>query len=315
MAAESAGVTLPEGNVLEDSTTDTSRAFAPLEGYDTVADAYATWSGEIEDCDSVEEVTAQYQAITASNPTNLANAYVATLQLANSAVVNETQFKGYDDLATAVSEADAGDEIVLQEDVTLRDELLIAKAITLNGNENTIIGEGPYKVGETGSHAAILVQSANATIENVTVIGPNTRTNQWDEGEYGIHVFGDASSATLENVTVTGANTGIGVFSCEVTLKGNIDVSGNEFGGILVDKGSTQSIAGKLVIEEGAVLINDTEAAYLPTIWCEDENKGSLVEGDQDLYRFDYDHDDNQATGDQLTYYLDRANVPTPSAN
>ena len=217
--------------------------------------------------------------------------------------------KTYTTLAAALAAAQSGETVTLTDDVTLTDQITIGEGVTLDGAGNTITAEGPYNVGGSGSHAAILVQASGVTIKNLTVVGPNTRTNQWDEGEYGIQIFGDSAGATLDTVTVTGANTGIGVFSCTVTLEGTIDVSGNEFGGILVDQGTSNTNAGKLIIK--GTLKNDTEKAYVPTIWCETAEKGSLEKGAQTLYRYDYKKSD---TVTQLTYYLDSANVPVPSA-
>ena len=248
---------------------------------------------------AVEEHTGEETGVAALDAAAI-NAASAAATIA--VVEDETE------LAAAVDDSNIK-TIKLGADIELTTALKLGAGVTLDGQGHTIFAEGPYNVGGSGSHAAILVEHvADVTIKDLTVVGPNARTNQWDEGEYGIQIFGDDAGATLENVTVNGANTGIGVFSCTVTLKGEIDVSGNEFGGILVDQGSTCSNPGKLVIAKGATLVNAAEAAGAPTIWCETALKGSVTKGDQTLYRYDFKKDE---TTTQITYYLAKSNVPT----
>ncbi len=173
----------------------------------------------------------------------------------------------FDTLAAAVAAASAGDEIILNADVTLTAQLTLGAAVTLNGNGHTITANG-YKSATAGENGGILVNAA-ATIKNLTVVGPNTLVG-WDSGEYGIKVY--AAGAVLENVTVTGANAGIQV-AANTTLKGTINVSGNEFGGIEVKNSAVLTIAS------GAVIVNTTESATVPSVWMDREFDGTVSGG------------------------------------
>ncbi len=171
----------------------------------------------------------------------------------------------YDTLQAAVTAAKVGDKVTLVKDVTLTEQVTINKAITLNGGNNTITG----KMQKT---AAILVTADNATVQNVTVSGPNTNTANsdfttgWDGGEYGIKVY-NATGVTLSNVAVTAANAGILVSSSDVAMTGTITVSGNEFGGIEVSKGSNLAKAGNLTIADSAEIVCTDEK--VPAIWID----------------------------------------------
>ncbi|URN92542.1 MAG: S-layer homology domain-containing protein [Candidatus Pristimantibacillus lignocellulolyticus] len=154
--------------------------------------------------------------------------------------------------------------------------IVINRAVTLNGNGNTISLAGDW-TGETNAEKhGILVQSNNVTIDNLKVtLDKVGDTPAWG-GNYGIQVY-DVTGVTLNNVTVSGADGGILVNASLVTLTGTTDVSGNEFGGIEVSKGTeavrTDSI---LTVGANAKILNTTETESKPTIWVED-GEGSVV--------------------------------------
>ena len=213
----------------------------------------------------------------------------------------------YATLPEAVSAASADETIALLDDVTLTEQLNIDKAITLNGNGFTIERKTTAE-SAVGQKAAILV-TANATLENLTVSGPNTTATGWNEGEFGIKVWatGDTTpatydvAATMKDVTVTGANAGILVSHADVTMTGDIDVSDNEFGGIELTKG------GKLDIS-AATLKNDEETDSCPVLWNDRENqqdKGTLVMGDKQILIKD------MVTADKDHYYVNDKYAPT----
>ena len=52
----------------------------------------------------------------------------------------------------------------------------------------------------------------------------------------------------------------------DVTLTGRIDVSGNEYGGIEVSRGTAVELQNSTLTVTGT-LVNGTEAYSLPTIW------------------------------------------------
>ena len=175
------------------------------------------------------------------------------------------------ELTAAISSATAGDCIKLTADINLTAQLSINTGITLDGAGYTITADG-YKTSTAANNAGILVSVAGVTIKDLTVVGPNTNTG-WDNGEYGIKVY--AVDATLEDVTVTGANAGIQITGATLTLKGTIDVSGNEFGGIELAKNSSTSTAAVLDITD-ATLVNTTEDPT-PTAWADAEFDGTIT--------------------------------------
>ena len=202
----------------------------------------------------------------------------------------------YTTLAAAVASATDSDTIELLDDVALNEQLTIDKAITLDGKDKTITSTATGK-------GAILV-TAGATIQNLTVEGPNTKASDWDNGEYGIKVY-NASGVTLKDVTVTAANAGILVDSSAVTLKGAIDVSGNEFGGIEVCKGENIENAGALTIDtEATVTCTNTN---VPAIWIDgtENAAGTVTNNSKTVLR------EVKKTGnsDKQTYFWTTGNV------
>lgn len=175
----------------------------------------------------------------------------------------------YDTLAEAVNAADDSATITLLKNVTLSTQLNIDKAITLDGNEKTITRTSSGS--SAGEKAGILV-TANATIKNLMVSGPNGTASGWDEGEFGIKVYNTA--ATLTDISVTSANAGIQINGAQVTMTGTIDVSGNEFGGIEVCH------AGATLDLTEATLVNDDETANCPVLW-NDDTKGTITQNEQ----------------------------------
>lgn len=113
------------------------------------------------------------------------------------------------------------------------------------------------------------MSAEGAVIENVTVEG-NTLLGNWNSA-YGIQVY-DTKDVVLSDVTISGFDAAILVNGSEVTLEGTVDVSGNEFGGIEVSKGSGLSNASVLTVN--GEVVNSTEADDAPTAWTECEAKG-----------------------------------------
>lgn len=90
-------------------------------------------------------------------------------------------------------------------------------------------------------------------------------TEGWN-GFYLLQFF--KTEATLSNITLTGADAAILVNGSTLTLVGEIDVSGNEFGGIELSKGKNVTTDLKLDASE-ASLSNATEDYGLPTLWID----------------------------------------------
>ncbi len=169
-----------------------------------------------------------------------------------------------EDLIAALEQAQAGTTVELSGSVTLTSQLVIEKEIVLDGNGYTITkGEGEDVFP---NNAGILV-TAGATLRDLTVEGPNTNAEGWDNGEFGIKIY-EAQGAQLQNVTVEQANAGIQVSGGSVTMSGTIDVSDNEFGGIEVCREAQLDLTQ-------AALVNESETKERPTLWS-DSGKGTI---------------------------------------
>ena len=172
----------------------------------------------------------------------------------------------YGTLADAVANASDGQTVTLLKNVEITEQLNIDKAITLDGGGHTITRKpGGSK---PAVKAGILVK-AGATIQNLTVSGPNTNAGSWDSGEFGIKFF-NADGAKLIDSKVTGANAGVQVNGGSVTMNGTIDLSDNEFGGIEVCN------SGNLDISMAALESNN-EAYTCPILW-NDDTKGTITQ-------------------------------------
>ena len=144
--------------------------------------------------------------------------------------------------------------------------IVIAKDITLNGNEHTLSFVGTTSYATNEKQGIALIKTQDAVLKDIVItLDAKQQVQTWD-GVYGVQVYDGA--ATLENVKVSGADGAIMSNASTVTLKGTIDVSNNDFGGIEVSLGTNvQNTKSTLVLAEGAKLVNTTEAYKLPTVW------------------------------------------------
>jgi hypothetical protein len=105
--------------------------------------------------------------------------------------------------------------------------------------------------------------SDKVTVESLTIqmSAGADEAESW-QGVYGIQVY-KSSDVTLGNVTAAGGDGGIFVNDSAVMLDGDIDVSGNEFGGIEVSNGSAN-----LTLAEGTEF-SGTFDENQPPIWVD----------------------------------------------
>lgn len=85
------------------------------------------------------------------------------------------------------------------------------------------------------------------------------------QGNYVIQVY-NTKGVTLDDIKLIGGDAAMLVNGSDVTLTGRIDVSGNEYGGIEVSKGTVADLQNSTLTVTGT-LVNGTEAYSLPTIW------------------------------------------------
>ena len=208
--------------------------------------------------------------------------------------------KDFEELNDALENADADDTITLSKNFegTSDETIEITKPVTIEGNGATLKFSDAVNEKTTESNG-ISVKANNVTINDLNIVMSDT--NGW-EGLFAVQVYAK-TGVTLKNFTGTNADAALLVNSSDVTLEGNIDVSGNEFGGIEVSQGENVSETPKLDIS-GATLVNESESfeKKLPTIWEDgvEESHTTWVTGVEDLNHYVY----NENGKSQIHYYL-----------
>ncbi|WP_051599338.1 cell wall-binding repeat-containing protein [Metaclostridioides mangenotii] len=154
----------------------------------------------------------------------------------------------------------------------------VDRAVTINGHGNMLTFSAKILEYETGLNGILITKEGKGTkIDDLKV--KMKRGDDW-KGIYGIHVY-DATGVTLNDVSSTGGDGGILVNASEVTLTGEVNVSGNEFGGIEVSKGEGDLGDPKLTVN-ATVTYEETETK--PVIWidgyaCGEDNLDGLGKG------------------------------------
>ena len=167
----------------------------------------------------------------------------------------------------------AGGKYYLANSFTATNQIVIDKAITLDGNGKTISRKTPTTDASEGDKAIILINANGVEIEDLTVSGTDVQA-AWNGGEWGIKVF-NATDVVLSNVTVTKANAGIQVNSSEVTLTGTITVSGNTYGGIGVTKSEDSTLRKSTLTASSANIVCADED--VPALWLDAAGYGDIT--------------------------------------
>lgn len=190
-------------------------------------------------------------------------------------------------------------DIYLTADIEEVDSTIeINRPVTIYGNGKTISFTSDLNGLPDGQRQGLLVLANNVTLNGIKVVmdanpslpGPSS----WN-GVYGVQVY-NVENVTIANFTGSGGDAALLVNGSVVTLSGTIDVSGNEFGGIEVARGTDAVRNGSLNISSVNTWVNATEAVFNPTIWVVDGegelNGGNLTEN-------------TSYVDDQIQYYLD----------
>ena len=167
--------------------------------------------------------------------------------------------------------------------------------LVIDGNGKSIYRNVP-EGGDRGTNAIVLISSGNVTLKNIIIDGTALKDIEWNDGEFGIKVYGNGADVTLENVTVKNCNAAILVDGGKVTLNGTIDLSWNKAGGINVDKRSAGT-AGTVTIASNTNLIcNGNE---VPVIWLDEEGLGTINDYTNSLTTY---HPKAEKKADQIWY-------------
>lgn len=215
------------------------------------------------------------------------NVTIEAAQVETTANVNN-----YEELVTAANNADIATINILN-DIQLLDTINIGRTITINGNDHEV------RWAAATANDGLIVSGDSSKVNQLT-FHMTSNDGGW-EGRYGLQIY-DSTGVTITNITSTGEDGGILINGSEVTLEGTIDISGNEFGGIEVSKGSVAPNNSTFTVS-AATFINTSETHNSPTIWVEN-GQGTVVGADTaGLTEFD-----NTEKG-QTFYYVNAANV------
>ncbi|MCM3389137.1 S-layer homology domain-containing protein [Ureibacillus chungkukjangi] len=140
--------------------------------------------------------------------------------------------------------------------------IVVDRAVTIEGNNHTISFTDAINGQANGGRQGIVVLGDDVTINNLAV--QLTEEANW-QGVYAVQVY-NAEKVVLNNFTGTGADAAILVNASQVDLTGTTTVSGNEFGGIEVSKGTEEGLSNSVLNVTGTIA-NESEAAGEPTIW------------------------------------------------
>lgn len=149
----------------------------------------------------------------------------------------------------------------------IAEAIVVNRGVTINGENKTLGFTNALNTLENGKRQGILVLSNGVEINGVTVT-MSGEANKW-QGVYGIQVY-NSTDVILNNVTAAGSDGGILVNASEVELTGVTTVSGNEFGGIEVSKGTAEGLLNSKLTVTGT-LVNASEEYGMPTIWLVNE--------------------------------------------
>lgn len=134
--------------------------------------------------------------------------------------------------------------IILDDDINTTDKINITREVTIDGNYHTL-----------------------------KYTGPKSKT-EWN-GIYILQVY--KTNATIKNIKLTGGNAGLLINGGTVTFVGNIDVSGNGFGGIELSQGKGVTSTSELTFAEGSKIINSDDSKSKPTFWVPNDSKDAII--------------------------------------
>lgn len=166
-------------------------------------------------------------------------------------------------LNNEISSADPGETIVLQNDITVTKPIVIAKKLTIDGNEHNIVGSNDW-TSTSGNQTMFTAQFSDAklTLKNIKLKnGP----------KYGVQSY-DGATVILDNVSISGFNYGGVLANGGIVEVKNLHLGNNganENNGIEIDKGSaathnpTLIMNGVLTSESNKNVIKPAENGYL----------------------------------------------------
>ena len=193
------------------------------------------------------------------------------------------QMVQYYTIDDALNVANTGDTIVLGSDITVLEEVVIDKAVTIDGAGYTLSAH--FNKTSDSNNSAIGIVHSDVTIQNLIVDG--TGGPVWPIQLHGINVY-LSTNVNLNTVTVSNfGGAGVVVNGSLVTVD-DITTSGNAWGGINVDQGSGVTAVTTLTVN-GVSTHTETNA----DIWRDDNLKTgvTVVDTNNQYTTSTYTHD------------------------
>ena len=174
-------------------------------------------------------------------------------------VVRINSDKYCETIQDAIANAVSGDTITMLDNLSVDNTavssnatnpvIVIPDGVTFEGNNKTLSDKSDTWVGETAANHMIGIVNTTGTIKNLTVDGAG-------KSKAGVIVYGAAAKGTLENVT-SNNNGNLGVLIAGATaVATNVNTAGNVWGGINVDKSSTDNGTPNFTFNSGALSEN-----------------------------------------------------------
>lgn len=146
--------------------------------------------------------------------------------------------------------------------VDITETITIPYDVDFKGAGHKLAFKDIQKTADTASGLVI-----SGDFSNITDLIIEMDAKEGWQGNYGLQVYG-AQYVSITNYIGTKADAALLVNGANVSLHGEIDVSGNEFGGIEVSKGKNPDLENGLLEVYGIVRMKD-EAMDKPVIWVE----------------------------------------------
>ncbi len=169
-------------------------------------------------------------------------------------------------LASVLSVVKDGDVIEVDSDLELTQQLTVSKAVTINGNGNTITGT--FAKTDNSNNSVIGVQSNGVTISELTVDAGSVG-NQL----HGINIY-ESDVVALNSVVALNGRSGVVVGQGSTVTINGIETTGNAWHGVNVDKAgayltisgdnSHSSLVPAIFVDDATVIggVDDTNSQY-----------------------------------------------------
>jgi hypothetical protein len=180
------------------------------------------------------------------------------------------------------------------------ERLVIDRKLTINGNDHIISYTDAINGLPYGSRHGILISANEVVINDLKVA--MTAKAAW-QGAYALQAY-NATGVELNSFSGTGADAALIVNASEVALQGTTTVSGNEFGGIEVSKGTAAGLLNSALTVSGT-LVNSSEEYAKPTVWLV-KGQGTVAGTNVPATAIELTKSDN---AEQIQYYMVAANT------